>query len=406
MPSVEASIRSILISMGANESMGVESEGGAARGGHDVTALELFFDLVFVFGFTQVTGFLVEHPTWSGMVRGAALFAALWWAWGAYTWLTGAVRAEERLPARLVVLTAMAAMLVVALAVPTAFGDNALLFGAAYLVVRLLHVILFAVATPEETRAAVLRNTPGFLGAPVLIAIAGFFDGPTEAILWGLALLVDYGGVFFFGVEGFKVDVRHFVERHRLVLIIALGESLVAIGIGAEGVTLGVNIVAAALLGIVLVIALWWLYFDYVVLAAERRLSQDHGPERARHARDSYSIIHLFIVGSIIFIAVGIEQTLAHVGDPLGIHSAVALFGGGALYLLGHNAFRFRDYRTVSYLRLGGTVVAIGLIPLAVRIPALLSLAALTTLLVGLAAYETLWSEYRRRLRGGNAGLG
>ncbi|WP_049996529.1 low temperature requirement protein A [Halococcus sediminicola] len=373
----------------------------AAGEEQDVTPLELFFDLVFVFAFTQVTGFLVENLTWTGMARGAALFAALWWAWVTYSWLTGAVPAEERLPARLVILTAMVAMLVVALAVPDAFGDDAVLFGGAYFVVRLLHVALYAVATPPETHDAVLRASPGFLGGPALLVLAGFLDGPLAAVLWVVALAVDYGIVFVRGVEGFHVNVGHFVERHRLVLIIALGESLVAIGVGAEGLNLSALVVLAALFGIVLVIALWWLYFDYVVLAAEQRLARESGHQQAILARDSYSYIHLSMVGSIIFIALGIEQTIAHAGEPLGTVAAVALFGGGALYLLGHNAFRFRDHGTVSILRLVVAVVALVLLIVAVRVPAIVALAVLTALFVGLAAYETVRSEHRSRFRAG-----
>ena len=385
--------------MSTNGSASTARDAGSEE--QDVTPLELFFDLVFVFAFTQVTGFLVENLTWTGMARGAALFAALWWAWVTYSWLTGAVPAEERLPARLVILTAMVAMLVVALAVPDAFGDDAVLFGGAYFVVRLLHVALYAVATPPETHDAVLRAAPGFLGGPALLVLAGFLDGPLAAVLWVVALAVDYGIVFVRGVEGFHVTVGHFVERHRLVLIIALGESLVAIGVGAEGLNLSALVVLAALFGIVLVITLWWLYFDYVVLAAEQRLARESGHQQAILARDSYSYIHLSMVGSIIFIALGIEQTIAHAGEPLGTVAAVALFGGGALYLLGHNAFRYRDHGTVSVLRLVVAVVVLVLLIVAVRIPAIVALAVLTALFVGLAAYETVRSEHRNRLRAG-----
>ncbi|MFC6765568.1 low temperature requirement protein A [Natrinema soli] len=387
--------------MGANESSGSKSDDDAVGHVQDVTPLELFFDLVFVFAFTQVTGFLVQHQTWTGMARGAALLAALWWAWVTYSWLTGAVPAEERLPARLVILTAMAAMLIVGLAVPRAFGGDAVLFGIAYFVVRLLHVGLYAVATPPETHDAVLRAAPGFLGGPALLAVAGFFDGPIQGILWAVALAVDYGIVFVRGVEGFHVNAGHFVERHRLVLIVALGESLVAIGVGAEGVPLDTEIVLAALFGIALVSTLWWLYFDYVVLAAEHTLASTSGHEQSRLARDSYSYIHLLMVGSIIFIALGIEQTLAHVGEPLGTIAAVALCGGGALYLIGHNAFRYRDHGNISLERLVVTAVALVLIPVAVRIPAIVALGAITLLFTGLAAYETMENDYRSRFRTG-----
>jgi low temperature requirement protein LtrA len=387
--------------MSTRESIAGDSGDAAAMPEQDVTPLELFFDLVFVFAFTQVTGFLVEHLTWVGMLRGTALLAALWWAWVTYSWLTGAIPAEERIPARLVILTAMSAMLIVALAVPDAFGDDGVLFGVAYFVVRALHVVLYAVATPLETRDAVLRAAPGFLGGPALLVVAGFFDGLLVGGLWIAALAIDYGIVFIRGVEGFHVNVGHFVERHRLVLIIALGESLVAIGVGAEGLPLSTDVVLAALFGIILVIALWWLYFDYVVLAAERTLAAASGHNQTRMARDSYSYIHLPMVGSIIFIALGIEQTLAHVGEPLGMIATVALFGGGALYLLGHNAFRYRDHRNISLERLVGAIIALVLIPVAVQVPAIIALGSITALFVGLAAYETIRNEHRHKFRTG-----
>ena len=219
--------------------------------------------------------------------------------------------------------------------------------------------------------------------------------------MWILAIVIDYGIVYVRGVEGFTVHVGHFVERHRLIMIIALGESIVAIGIGAEELALTPAVVGTAFLGIVLVIALWWLYFDYVVIAAEGRLGKESGTAQTILARDSYSYLHLLIVGSIVFIALGIEQTIAHVGDPLGVVPAVAFCGGCGLYLFGHNAFRYRDHRTVSYLRLAVGVVAIALIPVALAVPALVTLSLLIALLVGLALYETIWSEHRNRLRSG-----
>ena len=367
-----------------------------------VTPLELFFDLVFVFALTQVTGFLADHLTWAGMIQGSALLAALWWAWGGYSWLTNAVPAEEVIPARLVILTAMAAMLVASLAVPDAFGEYGIIFGLAYFVVRLLQVLLYALATggTPETRRAILRLSTGFLLAPALLIVAGYLDGLAQGALWAVALAIDYGVALIAGVSGFRVHAGHFVERHGLVVIIALGESIVAVGVGASGRDLGMGVVFAAVLGIALAAALWWAYFDLVMLVAERRLSRAKGAERARLARDSYSYLHLPMVAGIIFVALGMKQTLAHIGDPLGTIPAVALCGGVALYLLGHNAFRLRDVGTVSVTRLMVTALCLALIPLAVSVPSLITLAILAALLCGLAAFETTRSrEFRRKLR-------
>ena len=367
-----------------------------------VTPLELFFDLVFVFALTQVTAFLADHLSWTGMLQGAALLAVLWWAWGGYSWLTNAVPAEEVIPARLVILTAMAAMLVASLAVPDAFGEYGVLFGSAYFVVRILQVLLYALATGgmPETRRAILRLSPGFLLAPALLIVAGFLDGFAQGALWVIALAIDYGAAFVGGVSGFRVHAGHFVERHGLVIIIALGESIVAIGVGASGLEIGAGVVLAAVLGVALAAALWWAYFDLVMLVAERRLSAAKGEERARLARDAYSYLHLPMVAGIIFVALGIKQTLAHVGDPLEAIPAVALCGGVALYLLGHNAFRLRDIGSVSVPRLVVTVLCCALIPVAVSIPSLITLAILAGLLCALAAFETVRSrEFRRVLR-------
>jgi low temperature requirement protein LtrA len=311
-----------------------------------VTPLELFFDLVFVFALTQVTVFLTAHLTWTGMLQGAALLAALWWGWVGYSWLTNAVPAEEAIPARLVILTAMAAMLVASLAVPDAFGEYGMIFGVAYFVVHLLQVLLYALATGRvpEQRQAILRLASGFLAAPALLIVAGFLDGFSQGVLWAVALAIDYGVAAVRGVSGFRVHAGHFVERHGLIIIIALGESIVAIGVGASGLALRAGVVVGAVLGVALAAALWWTYFDLVVLFAERRLSAVKGEERARLARDSYSYLHLLMVAGIIFVALGVKKTIADIGDPLGTIPAVALCGGVALYLLGHNAFRLRDF--------------------------------------------------------------
>ena len=369
--------------------------------GEEVTPLELFFDLFFVFAMTQVSSYLGHHLTWFGIIRGIALLAVLWWAWVTYSWLTNAVPAEEALPARLVVLAAMAAMLVVALAVPDAFGDDGVLFGLAYFIVRVLHVVLYALATDPETRTAIIRLAPGFLLGPALLVPAGFLDGPIQGAVWLAAIALDYGTPLVRGVSGFTIQASHFVERHQLILIIALGESLVAIGIGVNSADLPLTptVVFAALSGILLVIALWWLYFDYVVLAAERRLAAATGTARATLGRDSYSYLHLPMVAGIIFVALGIEQTLAHVDDTLGVIPAITLGGGGALYLIGHNLFRLRDTGTISYPRVVVAGGACLVVPLATRVSALLALTVLSVLFVGLASFETARSELRQAIR-------
>jgi low temperature requirement protein LtrA len=275
--------------------MDLSDQGGVPRarigGEQRVTPLELFFDLVFVFALTQVTGFLSTHLSWIGMLQAAALLTALWGAWALYSWLTNAVPAEEVIPARLVIFLAMAAMFVALLAVPDAFGEYGVIFGIAYFVVFFLQVLLFALATGRdpEQRRAILRLAPGFWGGPALLILAGFLDGYAQGALWAVALASAYGVGVVRGVSGFRIHPAHFAERHGLIVIIALGESIVAVGVGASGVELGAGVIVAVVLGIALAAALWWAYFDLSMLSAERRLSAAQGEERARLARDSYT---------------------------------------------------------------------------------------------------------------------
>ena len=386
--------------------MDLSDQGGVPRariGGElRVTPLELFFDLVFVFALTQVTGFLIHHLTWLGMLQAAALLTALWGAWAVYSWLTNAVPAEEANPARLVIFCSMAAMFVASLAVPDAFGKYGVLFGLAYFVVFLLQVVLFALATGSEPeqRRAILRLAPGFWGGPALLIVAGFLDGFAQGALWVAALAITYGVAAVRGVSGFRIHPGHFAERHGHIVIIALGESIVAIGVGAQGMAIGAGVIVAAVIGIALAAALWWAYFDLSMLSAEQRLFAARGEERARLARDSYSYLHLPMVAGIIFAALGVEETLAHVGEPLGTIPAVALCGGVALYLLGHNAFRLREVGSVSIPRLVVAVVCLGLIPVGVSVSSILTLAVVALVLCGLAAFETATShEFMRELR-------
>ena len=189
-----------------------------------VAPLELFFDLVFVFAITQVTGMMYADSSWSGLGRGMLILSALWWAWAAYAWLTNYVAAEEDRE-RLLILAVMAAFLVAALAVPRAFGDDALIFAIAYAAARWLHIFIFAEANEDiDAGEAIRRLARTALPAPALLIVAAFLDEPAQTLLWIVALSMDYGGPFVFGIRGFRVSPGHFAERFALIVIIALGE--------------------------------------------------------------------------------------------------------------------------------------------------------------------------------------
>jgi low temperature requirement protein LtrA len=368
---------------------------------HRVTPLELFFDLVFVFAITQVTTYVAGHLSWAGLAEGMLVLAALWWAWAAYAWLTNTVDADEGWT-RIAMLAAMAAMLIVSLAVPRAFGDDAVIFGVAYFAVRLLHIALYAISVKgdHDLVGAVLRMTPTATIGPLLIVAAGFFDGSTQVTLWCVALLLDYLGVLIGRGQGWRVSAEHFAERHALIVIIALGESIVALGVGARAFELDPGVVVAAILGIVVVSALWWLYFDVAAIIARERLSRATGAVQAELARDGYSYLHLPMVAGIVLFALGLKKTLEHVGDPLETIPALALCGGIALYLLAHCAFMLRATHRLFRRRFMGGLALLAFFPAARELTALTSLAIAAAVCVAVVAFEVIrHREHRTRLR-------
>src|SRR5690242_4485045 len=364
-----------------------------------VTALELFFDLVFVFSITQVTGFLYHDPTWTRLVEGLAILMALWWAWSGYAWLGNTAGSDEG-AFRVVLLGVMGPLLVASLAVPAAFGEHALLFGIAYFVVRAMHIGAYAVLARDDPRLGfvVARLARPILPAAGLLVVAGAVPGTTRALCWAGALAIDYGGLWLGGTEGWRVNASHFSERHRLIIIIALGESIVALGVRAQD--LGTGVIVGALLGITVAAALWWVYFDVVATVAERKLREADESERARMARDSFTFLHLPMVAGIITFAFGVKVTLAHVDAHLASVSAVALTGGVALYLLALSALKRRNIGSFNYPRLVAAGVLAILAPVATRLPALAALALVTAVACCLVAYETwrYW-EARNRIR-------
>jgi low temperature requirement protein LtrA len=342
-----------------------------------------------------------HHPTWEGLAQGLLVLGVLWWSWTGYAWLTSVVDPEEG-AVRIAMFAAMAAFLLVAICVPEAFDSLAIEFALAYGAVRAAHIALFILASRDDP--ALRRSTVGLAGGTAigvgLLIAASSFDGATQAAVWSLALMLDMAEPFFFGSAGWRLVPRHFAERHGLIIIIALGESIVAIGVGAES-QLTAGVAAAAVLGIALAAALWWIYFDVVALVSARRLVRaPEGRERNELARDSYSYLHFPMVAGIVLVAVALKKTLAHVGDPLEVVPAFALLGGVAFYLLGHVAFRVRHIHSVNRQRLVMALALFGLLPLAVDVSALASLAIVTALLCALIAYETVsYGEGRARVR-------
>jgi low temperature requirement protein LtrA len=374
----------------------------ADEGEQRVTPLELFFDLVFVLSFTQVTATIAADPTWAGLGEGLMILAAVWWAWTAYGWLTNAIDPDENVN-RLAMFSAMAAMLIVSLSIPNAFGDQGLLFGCAYFFVRAMHLVLYVRNTRRDddtdNLGAILRLTPGLLLGSALLIVAGALEGEARTLVWMAAILIDWSTPLLFGNSAFRLHPGHFAERHGLIVIIALGESIVAIGAGA-GFELEAGEVIAAVLAIIAVAALWWAYFDIVALVAERRLTEATFGVQAPLARDSYSYLHFPMIAGIVLLAVGLKKTELAVDEPLKTIPALALCGGVALYLVGHIAFRLRNVGTLNKHRSVATVLVLALIPATLEVDAIWAVASVTTVLVLLIAYEAVrFREARARVR-------
>jgi low temperature requirement protein LtrA len=359
---------------------------------HRITPLELFLDLVFVFAFTQVTTVFLHDRTWAGLGHGLLILAALWWAWASYAWLTNTVDAgrDAILGA---VLAAMAAMFVAALAVPEAFGSHGVLFGLAFLIVAVMHLALNALSARAEPDrlSAILRFAPSGLAGAALIFAAGFAGGAVRTSLWIVALAVSFLVPLVIRVDGWRLTPAHFVERHGLIVIIAIGESLIAIGLGARGTDLEAGVVVAAVLGFVVAASFWLAYFDYFPLRVQQLLTERDGPDRVALARDIYTYLHFPMVAGIALFAFAVDVTLAHVGDGLDTVPAFGLCVGPGLYLFAFVALRWRVSRTVGRGRLLATVACVALLPVALAVPALAALALVSTVWVGLHVYEIIW---------------
>ncbi|MDQ3661281.1 MAG: low temperature requirement protein A [Actinomycetota bacterium] len=381
-----------------------------------VTPLELFFDLVFVFGLTQVTALMAADLTVSGLVRGLLVLGLLWWSWTGYAWLANVVRADEG-AARIAMLAAMAAMFVLALSIPEAFFDEPgglngpMVVGLCYFAFRALHLLLFWIIAEgdEGLRHQLVRFTPSVIGGTALLLIASQLEGTPQTVLWGAALLADYGGTLLAGASGWRLrSAGHFAERHGLIVIVALGESIVAIGVGMAGLAISWPILVAAVVGLMLAAGLWWMYFDITSLVAERALADEMDDDRPRLARDAYSFLHLPLIAGVVLLALGMKKLLEYVGDtehheltdPLTGIGLYALYGGVALYLVAHAAFKLRATHILSIQRLVAAAVVLVLLPLGARLPALGALVVLTAVVVGLVAFESVhFAEDRNRIR-------
>jgi low temperature requirement protein LtrA len=355
------------------------------------TYLELFFDLVFVFAVTQVTALVAHDPTARGFGHGALVFGLVWWAWSGYAWMTNAIDVE-RTVVRTAVLGAAGASFFMAIALPHAFGDDGLRFALAYLVVRVIQLALYIWGLRHDPahQAAILRLAPWFFVAPLVALAGGFADGDARVWLWIASLAIDVTGAATVGRAGFRISPAHFAERYALFVIIALGESIVAIGASAIELPRNGTFFATAAISFALACVLWWSYFDFPALAAARALRFASPERRGPLARDLFTLFHFPNVLGIIFVAVAAKKAVAHPSEPLSGGGRAALALGLSLFLLQFVLGRLRVIHRVSWERLVGMAAIVAVAAAGGSLDAVWVLAAALAVMVATTVAEDI----------------
>jgi low temperature requirement protein LtrA len=353
-----------------------------------VSTLELFFDLVFVFTITQLTTVMVREPTATGLLRVVLMFGVIWWMYDGYAWLTNAV-APDRVSRRLMLLGGMAAYLVVGLSIPGAFDGSGVAFGIAYFAVVVVHTTLFTRSSSQSTLDAIVSLAPFNLVTGGLVLAGGIAGGTATYVLWALAFLAEWVTPLLSGVSEFEVAPAHFVERHGLVVIVAIGESVVAVGIGASGLPVDLELAAVAVLGLLLSACLWWAYFGSGEdERAERALAGAPRARRSVLALNAFGYWHMPILLGVISAAAGVKKAIGHPGDHLRGGQALELGGGVALFMLGTVLFRQALAIGPVRWRAVAVVLALATVPLGLEVSAASQLLALVALMAAALAME------------------
>jgi low temperature requirement protein LtrA len=321
--------------------------------------VELLWDLVFVFAITQVTALLAYELSWEGVGQGLLVLALIWWAWSAFVWAANATD-PGGLTLRAALVVSLISIFITGLAIPHAFGDHSTLFAASYVLVRFIHLALYTDASRKGNASwsAIVGFAAATTVGMALLLVGSFFDGEARTLMWVAAVAIDYAGPAWLTRERLAglqaVAVAHFAERYALFIIICLGESIVAIGVGASGQELDFGLVAAIVLSLLIVVGLWWAYFDRAAEDAEEHLRGHDNPVLA--AADAYSYIHLLLVAGIVLFAFGAKSAIAGIDHELDPVARAGLFGGVGLYLIGHAAFRLRMTGSADVLELVAAV--------------------------------------------------
>jgi low temperature requirement protein LtrA len=323
--------------------------------------VELFFDLVFVFGITQIVASIHGHLDWPTLWRAAVVLMLLWWLWSQFTWLAGHVDFDDIGP-RVVMLVSTAGTFLLATAVQGAWGEDGALFGIGYFGVMLLAGVFYwirAVAAGETGGA--VAYIPRVAAGALLVLIGGFVDGDARSWFWIAGVVVTLLGAAAAGEHTFTINDSHFAERHGLFVIIVLGEALIAIGISTLGQEGSAEFYVGGTAALLTVLAMWWAYFDWPYPVGEHALKEAGGVEESTLARDAYTLGHYPLIAGVILFAVGMEELLAHPGDAVPDPSRWAIVGGLALFVLSIAFSAWRLKGKVTWER----VVVAGLLGLA-----------------------------------------
>ncbi len=367
---------------------------------HRVTTFELFFDLVFVFAFTQVTVFMATQHSALGILQGLVLLALIWWSWVAYSWLANQTHADEGV-VRIGMTVAMIAMFGVALTIPEAFADRTgglfgpLVLAICYVIVRLVHATLYILSAGDDVklRRQVIRTSFAWVVGGGLVVVGAVIGGEYEVWWWLAAIIVDALLTYATSAGG---DWRlhsptHWAERYGLIVILALGESIVAIGFGAGALPVSGPILVGAALGVLLSVGLWWLYFDWIARAAEHILGRLTGIVRVTLANDGYGYLHYALIAGVVISALGVKEVLGYADsvDALGWFGAAALTGGTSLYLAGHGFFWRRVSGNWNLWRFATATLLLLLMPLVALLPPLAALGLVVAVVLTLVVIET-----------------
>ncbi len=371
-----------------------------SREGDRATTLELFFDLIYVFAFTQVSALMSHGHDGIAVLQGLVILALIWWSWTSYTWLANQAHADRGV-VRIGIVLAIALMFIVSLVIPETYHDLAgglfapMVFVVGYMAVRVVHALVYVIAAGSDAglrRQIILSMSAALIPSSALLVIGALVGAPYQVWIWLVAIVLDLLVVYLTSRGGnWRLNsATHFAERHSLVVILALGESVVAIGIGVGLLPVSTAIIVGSVLAVALAVGSWWVYFHHFAPKIEHLVSRKSGVERAGLATDVYTYLHLALVAGIVTTALGVEQAMHSIEDlhVLGLFGAFALGGGISLYIAGTAFIWRRASGEWALIRLGGATLSLLVIPLLAVLPSIVGLAVMAVIVGAIVGAE------------------